>query len=440
METQELQIVTPTELTEVLSNTKIELSKAEQHAVAFAPSMQEYLTLSKEINGLDKLNPSEADAKKARETRLKMVKVRTGAEEIKDIRKEGIKAEGDLIQSLFNVVKNSCLVTEAEFTEIEKHQERQEAKRKAELAEARTLLLEPFGTDTTYLPLNIMTNEQFNWLLENEQLAANARKEQAEKAQQARIEAERFAEENRLAEIKRQEEEREAQRLENERLRKEKEEREAAEIKAMAKRESDQKKFKEYSLKGLYKLGFADTEGGVDFGVHSWFIGSNHYSYFEKKEEADEWLVEIQTRLKTYQEKADAEALLAKERESAAKEAKKQADAADKLRKEQQSKLDAANKETARIQAELKDKQDAEQKAIADAKAKEESDAKEREAAEKAALLAPDKEKVRSLFEAIKAIAIPEFTTVEGKAIGKLVSEELTKLTKSVIIESKKLV
>lgn len=158
-ETEELLIIIPDSLSPVLKDTKIELSKAQSHALAFAPSMGTYLELAEKLNGINKINPTETDAKIARENRLKMVKVRTAAEEIKDLRKEGIKAEGDLIQSLFNVVKNSCLVTENEFTEIEKHQERKESERQSELSAVRIELLATFGTDTTYLPLGIMTDD-----------------------------------------------------------------------------------------------------------------------------------------------------------------------------------------------------------------------------------------------------------------------------------------
>lgn len=135
--TTAVQII-PAELSPVLKDTKIELSKAESHAMAFAPSMATYLELAETIKGFDKINPTEIMAKQAREARLKMVKVRTSAEEIKDLRKEGIRAEGDLIQALFNVVKNSCIVTETEFTEIEKHRERKEAERQSRPGRKRT--------------------------------------------------------------------------------------------------------------------------------------------------------------------------------------------------------------------------------------------------------------------------------------------------------------
>lgn len=230
----EMAIVIPIELSPVLKDTKIETSKAQQHAIAFAPSMQEYITLSAVINDLDKVNPSEMDAKRAREARLKMVKVRTGAEEIKDLRKEGIKAEGDLIQALFNVVKNSCLVTENEFTEIEKHQERVEAQRQLALADSRKLLLEPFGTDTTYLPLGKITDEQFDKILANEKLLFEAKKAESERIEAARIENERVAEENRKEALRLQAEHIEAERLEAVRIKKELEEAQQKEIKRIA--------------------------------------------------------------------------------------------------------------------------------------------------------------------------------------------------------------
>lgn len=359
----ELQII-PADLNTAIETTKIERSKAEQHAMAFAPSMNEYLTYAEVIKGLNRDNPTDTDAKKAREARLRLVKVRTGAEEIKDVRKEGIRAEGDLIQALFNVVKNSCLVTETEFTEIEKHQERLEEKREAELTRTRGELLFPYGTDTTYLSLGKLTDEQFDRLLDNEKLAFTARKEAAEKAEQARIDAERIAEEQRIEAARKDAEEREAQRLENERLKAENEAKEAL----LAK----------------------------------------------EREAADKLAKENEAKL------AEQARLAKVEADKQAAELAKQKEAADKL------------VEALRIQQladEEKQRQEAKQRA-------------EQLAAEKAALVAPDKEKVRALFEAIKALigAIPEFSSADGKEIGKAATDQLKALQSDIIEKSKKLV
>lgn len=356
----ELQII-PAELNTAIEGTKIEHSKAEQHAMAFAPSMQEYLTYAEIIKGLNRDNPTDIDAKKARETRLKLVKVRTSAEGIKDLRKEGIRAEGDLIQALFNVVKNSCIVTETEFTEIEKHQERLEEKRQAELSAVRIELLAVLGTDTTYLPLGIMTDEQFNRLLENETLAFNARKEQAEKAEALRIETERLAEEARQAQIKKDAEERESQRLENIRLQKENEEKEAL-------LEKERK---------------------------------------AAKDAADKLAKEN-------------EAKLAEQNRIAAAELKKQKDAADKLAAELKTKQDAEFKEHQRLEAQAKRELQAKQDA----------------------LLAPDKDKIRVFYEALKVLIseIPALESEQGKLIASIAMGDLKILQSKIIEESKKLV
>lgn len=356
-ETTELQII-PAELNPVIQDTKIELSKAQSHARAFAPSMASYLDLAKNITGLNKDNPTETDAKIARENRLKMVKVRTAAEEIKDLRKEGIKAEGDLIQALYNVVKNSGIVTETEFAEIEKFAERKEQERQVALVESRTLLLAEFGTDVSYLPLGVMTDEQFDRLIENEKLAATARKEAAEKVEAARIESERLAEEKRLADIEADRLARVARAEENEKLRK---------------------------------------------------------------------------------EKAIADDLLAKEREAATKEAKRLADIAESERKKRDAELAKEREASAKLAEELRLQKEAKDKAEQEEKARIEAEESEKIACEKAALAAPDKEKVRQLHTALKGIVVPEFETKEGKEIGNTMREALDILIKGLVSDSKKL-
>lgn len=364
MKTTDIQLI-PAELNTAIKDTKIEHSKAEQHALAFAPSMQEYLSYAEIIKGLNRENPTDTDAKIARENRLKLVKVRTNAEGIKDLRKEGIRAEGDLIQALFNVVKNSCLVTETEFTEIEKHQERLEEKRQADLAALRIELLAVFGTDTTYLPLGIMTDEQFTRLLENETLAFNAWKAQAEKAEADRIETERLAEEARQAQIKKDAEEREAQRLENIRLQKENEAKEAELEKERQERAAEAKRLSD----------IAD------------------------KERAD-------TKIAADKLAKENEAKLAEQNRIAAIELQKQKDAADKLA------------------AELKEKQDVEEKILAD---------------KKAAELAPDKDKINALYLAYKNVELPICDSKEADELISKVTEKVRELLMFIKTEAKNL-
>lgn len=402
METTEILII-PAQLDTAIAETKIERSKAEQHAIAFAPSMQSYLEIAETIKKMDKINPSDMDAKMARENRLKLVKIRTGAEEIKDLRKEGIRAEGDLIQALFNVVKNSCLVTETEFTEIEKHQERLEEKRKSELAESRKALLAPFGTDTEYLPLGTMTDEQFTRCLENESLAFNARKEQAEKAEVLRIETERLAEEARRAQIKKDAEEREAQRLENIRLQKENEEKQKqieseriiaekkqAELSKQAERDLQEKQKQQDRQSAMFGLGL-QWDGQMfhyqDINFHWTDLLCMNDADFEKAYKGASKRMEI---LK-----------------------------AEKLKKEQ------ADKELSdKLATELKAKQDAEAKIEAD---------------KKAALVAPDKEKINNLYLAFKNVELPICDSKEADALISKVAEKVRELLMFIKIEAKNL-
>jgi chemosensory pili system protein ChpA (sensor histidine kinase/response regulator) len=364
--TEPLQIEQP-QFVEVINKAGIETVKAHQHAQAFAPSMAEYSTLAANLATLDKTVPEHA--KIARENRLKMVKVRTGAAGIKDARKANLLVEANLIQGLFNVVESTCKLTEADFESIEKYQEQLEADRKAKLAADRLELCLPYEIDTTYLPLAEMTDEQFERCLENGKLAFDARIAAAEKAEAYRIAAEQAAEAARIEAERLQ-----AERIENERL-------EAERIKA-------------------------------------------------EKEELERKFAEEQKRVDAENKRRDAE--LAAERKAAA-------ELADKLAKENEAKI----AEQAKIAAENLAAQKAiADKAAAELKAKQDAEAKiaaDKLAADKAALNANDKEKVRQLHTALKAIVVPEFTTKEGKEIGNTMREALDILIKGLVSDSKKL-
>ena len=230
METQ-LTVIENAKVAELVQKSGVELTKAEAHVASFAEKFKELAELSRPLADLDKENPTAEHAEIARKNRLKLVKVRTGSEAIKDERKKLLLAESNLIQSTHNLVKDACLLTEAEYEEIEKYQERIEAQRRAELKANRIELLLPFETDTTFLPLETMSEDDFQKLLSSEQEKFEAvkmliEKLEAERIEAERIEAERLAEEARLAEIQ-AEKKRQAERdAENERLKKEADERE----------------------------------------------------------------------------------------------------------------------------------------------------------------------------------------------------------------------
>lgn len=222
----EIVVLQPEFETVLSSNKEIELTKAQAHASAFAPSMVKYHEIAKQLSELDKENPTPEMAKIARRARLDLVPIRTEAGTIKDDRKAILLTESNLIQNLYNVVKNTCELTEAEFLEIEKHQERLEAEAKAKLKLDREDILLPFEVDTQFIAIADMSNEQFEQLLANSKLAFETRKEQQKQAELARIEAEKKAEDERLEAERLEKERLEAQRVENEKLKAEAEKRE----------------------------------------------------------------------------------------------------------------------------------------------------------------------------------------------------------------------
>lgn len=348
MESKEIVLSEDKQLNDLAKKSGIELTKAEAHVRAFHPSLISLGELSRPLAGLDKENPTSEHAKIARENRLKIVKIRTGAEAIKDERKEHINAEGKLIQDSFNLIKSACIVTENEYVEIEKHQERAEAELRVKLSASRTEQLLPFEVDTTYLPLGDMSNEVFDKLLSDSELLFCTKKEAAEKSERDRIESERLAEEKRKEESRIEAARIEAQRIENERL------------------------------------------------------------------------------------KAEAEKLR-KEQEIKDRAAKIEADKLAKIAEEEKAKSD-------KLVAELKSKQDAEDLAHQKEKERIEAEEADKKAKQKAALLAPDKEKVRILFDAVKAIKVPEFKSEEARLIGKDIEEALKTIKELIIKSSKKLI
>ena len=204
--------------TELVQKSGVELTKAESHVSAFHPSLAELAELSRPLAELDKKNPTVEHAKIARENRLKIVKVRTGSEAIKDDRKKVLLSESNLIQSAHNLVKDACILTESEYEEIEKHQERLEEKTRLELRDSRTMLLNQYSVDSTYLPLAIMGEDDFQKLLASEKEKFEAVKLIREKQEAEKLEAERLAEEKLLADIEAEKERIRLQAIENEKL------------------------------------------------------------------------------------------------------------------------------------------------------------------------------------------------------------------------------
>ena len=239
METTQYAVrkVEPKELDEIVKNSGLQIVEADEIKASYLPFLSQLAETQQQAMKIDFDNPSAIDENIARELRLKTVKIRTGAEKLKDDRKKMYLLRGNLEQASYNLIATSCKVTEEVFFQVEKAREIAEKKRKEELKRDREEKLSPYTETVTLYPLGEMTEEQFSELYSALRIA-----------HENRLEAERKAEEERIAKEKAEEAERLRMKAENERLKKEAEEREAkaeaerqrqAKILAEQKRKSD---------------------------------------------------------------------------------------------------------------------------------------------------------------------------------------------------------
>lgn len=207
----------------------IEESKAKQIAEQFKPMLDKMQELELEFNEVSKLDIEDpVTSKKAKELRLKYVKVRTGTAEIHKTQKAFYLQAGRFVDGWKNAQLFASQGIEDKLESIEKYQGNKEIERINNIQLERINIIKPYVENTDNLVLSGMDDEVWEAYLTTKKNQYNDK-----------IEAERVAEENRLAEIKRQEEEREAQRLENIRLKKEAEEREALILEERKKAEAE---------------------------------------------------------------------------------------------------------------------------------------------------------------------------------------------------------
>ncbi len=191
----------------VLEKSGLILSDAETIKQSYLPFFEQLAEIKEQSSKIDYTNPTQLDESIARELRLKTVKIRTGSEALKNERKKVHLLRGNLEQDSWNLIKSTCLLSEETFAQVEKASERKEAARKAALKSERSDLLKPYTEQSEIYPLGEMSQDAFDDLLNGMKLA-----------HEAKVEAFRKAEEDRIAKEKAEAEERELVRVENERL------------------------------------------------------------------------------------------------------------------------------------------------------------------------------------------------------------------------------
>lgn len=188
----------------------LEESKAADIAAQFKPMLDKMVELEKEYNEVVAL-PIETAGSKAKNLRLKYVKVRTGTAEIHKTQKAFYLAAGRYVDGWKNTQLFASEGIEKKLQDIENHTENLEKERIAALQIEREAQLEIYGVENLpSLRLGEMTQSVFdNFLLGTKTAHEN------------KIAAEKLAEEQRLAAIEAENKRLEDQRLENERLKKE---------------------------------------------------------------------------------------------------------------------------------------------------------------------------------------------------------------------------
>ena len=209
----------PNQLSKILTDSGLAADKAGAIIETLAPLVEQAGDLCREaetitVTAADQLT----EMRQAREIRLKLVKVRTGAEAARKTLKSDALALGRAIDACGNWIKAQTEPVEARLMECELFAERAEARRKQALRDERYALLAEVGpVDAAIVStLGDMKQDAFDAMLQGAKLAKKARDEAAAKA-----------ESDRQAREKAEADERERLRKENEKLRAEREKIEA---------------------------------------------------------------------------------------------------------------------------------------------------------------------------------------------------------------------
>lgn len=183
------------EITRVVQSSKIDLNKAEMYAMGYAPLMGEVNEQNQIIKGLDKLNPEHAAVAKRASLDLGKILSRATARKKED--KELLLLETKHIDNLFNLVESTGRLGQADAKEIFEYGERVERERLDAVEATRITQLIPYGTNTEFVNIRLMTDEVFTRFLANEKLLFEAHAAELKKAEEARLEQERLAEQER---------------------------------------------------------------------------------------------------------------------------------------------------------------------------------------------------------------------------------------------------
>lgn len=233
----------------LVAESGIEKTKAQTVLSSFSAYFEQAAKWEHEVKGLVITDAKQTkEMALARDGRLKLKAIRVEAKKTHDKLKESALIEGRFIDSIYNLIEGVTKPLEAALLEKEQFVERQEAARIEALRCVRAEELALYQVDTSFYDLGNMPEATFRQLLENSQIAAEAKLKAQQKAEEDRIAAEKAAQEEQAriaaenARLKAEAEVREAEiAAERAKVDEERKAREAEEAKERARIEAEQK-------------------------------------------------------------------------------------------------------------------------------------------------------------------------------------------------------
>lgn len=174
------------QLIQIVEQSNIEPTKGAQMMELFVPYFKRMDEVERKISILPAENPSKEDCEMAKAIRKALRDNRLEAERIKKQGKEAIIIEGRLFDNLYNIIDNSSKPLEKRCEAIEKWHEIEEAKRVEAVYQERKNLCDELEADTVFVNIRQMSDEQFDAYIDQIK-AAKAAKAEADRIEAERL-------------------------------------------------------------------------------------------------------------------------------------------------------------------------------------------------------------------------------------------------------------
>jgi hypothetical protein len=187
-----IEILPPQEIEQIPQDFQLKIK------TSFGELIQQADTLVMAAREIATMPESQDQEKKARECRLALVKVRTGADKVHKAMKADILVQGRAIDGAKNIIIAAVQPSEKELQEIENRAEIRAEQERQRLQSERVAALAPYSDAYNAMPLGSMSESEFEAILDNAKLAHEARLAREKREEEERIAAEKAAEEERL--------------------------------------------------------------------------------------------------------------------------------------------------------------------------------------------------------------------------------------------------